>query len=68
MGIFTNLKTQINFIYKEVNLALIFIYFTRKIIINKEEIILIFKQRDTVYIEEKECNFTTLNLSFLVWW
>ena len=68
MEISINQKIQINFIYKEVKLAFVFIYFIRKIIINKEEIILIFKQRNTLYIEEKECNLTILNLSFLVWW
>ena len=68
MGIFINRKIQINFIYKEVKLTMTFFYFNRKILINKEEIILIFKQRNTLYIEEKECNLAILNLSFLVWW
>ena len=64
MGIFINRKIQINFICKEVKLLMIFFYFIRKIIINKEEIILIFKQRNTLYIEEKECNFVILSLTF----
>ena len=58
MGTFINQKITINFIFKAVNLfPLMFNFLSRKIIINQVKIILIFKQRNTVYIEEKECNF-----------
>ena len=56
MGIFINLKITINFIFKEVVWLSVLLSLSRIKSI-KEEKLLIFKQGNTVYIEEKERRF-----------
>ena len=53
MGIFINQKITINFIFKEVVLVMFLLSLFRIKSIKKEKL-LIFKQGNTIYIEEKE--------------